>query len=219
MAREKKNKKALPAIAIIVDGKDEKWYINKVKEHYPCASLKHIKVKPELPERKKVEDLLNISKIKLEKGYTFAILIVDFDEILKDSNELNKFKELYNKYVAVKRGELTKREKVVYDWMSKLLLIVNNPCLEFWYILHFYKTSKFYKNFEELDPDLRKITELAQYEKCEKFYNNSPDIYVRLDQKSGLYNARRNASNFDINDCTERGCSEMNYLFDYFDSL
>ena len=87
MARERKPRKALSAIAIIVDGQDEKWYVNKVKEHYPCDALKTIKVKPELPERKKVQELFDFAKSKLEKEYTFVVLIIDLDEPLKDTKE------------------------------------------------------------------------------------------------------------------------------------
>ena len=57
MARERGKKRGHESIALVVDGKDEKWYINKVKDHYPWKVLKEIKVKPELPEKKKVEEL------------------------------------------------------------------------------------------------------------------------------------------------------------------
>lgn len=219
MARERKPRKALSAIAIIVDGQDEKWYVNKVKEHYPCDALKIIKVKPELPERKKVQELFDFAKSKLEKEYTFVVLIVDFDEPLKDTKEFNKFKELYTKYVAAKNNSLVGRQKTNYGWMEKLLLIVNNPCLEYWYLLHYSKTSKFFSDYAALCPELRKIPDFAQYEKCEKYYNSHPDIYVRLDKNNGLANARKNAMPFNLDNCTYTGGSEMNCLFDYFDQL
>lgn len=147
MARERKQKKAHTAIAIIVDGQDEKWYVNKVKEHYPCDALKTIRVKPELPERKKVQELFDFAKSKLEKEYTFVVLIIDLDEPLRDTKEFNKFKELYTKYIAAKNNLLVGRQKTNYGWMGKLLLIVNNPCLEYWYLLHYCKTTKFFLNF------------------------------------------------------------------------
>ena len=217
MARERKQKKAHTAIAIIVDGQDEKWYVNKVKEHYPCDALKTIRVKPELPERKKVQELFDFAKSKLEKEYTFVVLIIDLDEPLRDTKEFNKFKELYTKYIAAKNNLLVGRQKTNYGWMGKLLLIVNNPCLEYWYLLHYCKTTKFFSDFTTLCPVLRKIPDLAQYEKCEKYYNNHPNIYVRLN--NGLKNARKNAIPFDLENCTVQGGSEMNHMFDYFDKL
>lgn len=217
MARVRKQKKAHTAIAIIVDGQDEKWYVNKVKEHYPCDALKTIRVKPELPERKKVQELFDFAKSKLEKEYTFVVLIIDLDEPLRDTKEFNKFKELYSKYIAAKNNLLVGRQKTNYGWMGKLLLIVNNPCLEYWYLLHYCKTTKFFSDFATLCPVLRKIPDLAQYEKCEKYYNNHPNIYVRLN--NGLNNARKNAIPFDLENCAVQGGSEMNYMFDYFDKL
>lgn len=217
MARELKQKKGHSAIAIIVDGQDEKWYVNKVKNHYPCDALKQIRVRPELPERKKVQELFDFAKSKLEKEYTFVVLIIDLDEPLKDTKEFNKFKELYTKYIAAKNNTLVGRQKTNYGWMGKLLLIVNNPCLEYWYLLHYCKTTKFFSDFATLCPVLRKIPDLAQYEKCEKYYNNHPNIYLRLNNR--LDNARNNANPFDLKNCTIQGCSEMNRMFDYFDKL
>ena len=112
---------------------------------------------------------------------------------------------------------LVGRQKTNYGWMGKLLLIVNNPCLEYWYLLHYCKTTKFFSDFATLCPVLRKIPDLAQYEKCEKYYNNHPNIYVRL--KNRLDNARNNAIPFDLGNCTIQGSSEMNRMFDYFDKL
>lgn len=103
MARKCKTRKSNSAIAIIVDGQDEKWYVNKVKENYPCEALKPIKIKPELPQKKKVQKLFDFAKSKLEEGYTYVILIFDMDGPLKDVEEFNKFKELYDKYLCARR--------------------------------------------------------------------------------------------------------------------
>lgn len=219
MARKCKQKQLKDAIALVVDGQDEKWYIDKVKDHYPCDALKSIRVKPELPVRKKVQELFDFAENKLNEGYSYVVLIFDMDEPLKDIKELNTFKELYAKYTAVRNNNLTGRQKSKYGWMNNLLLIVNNPCLEYWYLLHYRKATKFFADFAALLPELRKIKELAKYEKCENYYNNHPNIYERLGKNNGLNNARMNAIPFNISNCSTQGCSEMNNLFDYFDGL
>ena len=38
---------------------------------------------------------------------------------------------------------------------EKVHVIVNNPCLEFWFLLHFVKTTDYYKNYQEVVDDLR----------------------------------------------------------------
>lgn len=219
MARERKQRKGKESIAIIVDGKDEKWYVNKVKVHYPCNALRIAKVKPELPERKKVQELFDFAKGKLDEEYTFVLLIFDMDEPLKDPSEFAKFKELYSKYLLASKDKLVGRQKSTYGWMSQILVIINNPCLEYWYLLHYRKTTKHFSDYDGLKNELRKIPELFQYDKCEAYYNNHPDIYERLEKNNGLENARKNAIPFDPNTCDSQGCSEMNLMFDYFDKL
>lgn len=219
MARESKQRKAKESIALVVDGKDEKWYFERVKAHYPCNVLKTTKIKPELPERKKVQELFDFAKNKLIEGYTFVVLIIDMDELLKDSREFAKFKELYIKYNLARENKLVGRQKTSYDWMKKILVIINNPCLEYWYLLHYRKTTKFYPDYSSLYQELRRIPEFSQYEKCEAYYNNHPDIYERLEKNNGLENAKKNAIPFDPDLCDSQGCSEMNLIFEYFDRL
>ena len=217
MARINKKRSAKTAVAIIVDGKDEKWYINKVKSHYPCKAIKSIKIKPELPERKKVQELFNLAKSKLSDEYTFVVLIFDLDEPLKDIKEYAKFKELYNKYLLARDNRLIGRQKANYGWMSKMLVVINNPCLEYWYLLHYCKTTKFFADYQSLLSMLKRIPELSEYDKCENYYNGHPDIYERLEKS--IDRARSNAIPFDIRNCNRQGGSEMNLLFDFFDSL
>lgn len=219
MARERKRRNGRESIAIVVDGKDEKWYINKVKLHYPCATLKTVRIKPELPERKKIQELFDFAKGKLDEDYTFVLLIIDMDEPLKDSREFEKFKDLYSKYVLAREDKLAGRQKTIYGWMKKILVIINNPCLEYWYILHYHKTTKFFPDFAAMYKELRRIPELSQYEKCEAYYNNHPDIYERLEKNNSLNNARKNALPFNLDTCNSQGGSEMNLMFDYFDKL
>lgn len=219
MARKCNPRQPHDAIALVVDGQDEKWYIDRVKAHYPCNALKSIRIRPELPERKKVQELFDFAENKLNEEYTYVVLIIDMDEPLKDSKEFNTFHDLYEKYVAAHNNSLVGRQKTKYGWMNKLLLIVNNPCLEYWYLLHYRKTTKFFADFAELQTELRRIPELSQYKKCENYYNCHPDIYIRLERNNGLTNARNNAVPFNISNCKTQGCSEMNLMFNYFDSL
>lgn len=216
MARKTTSRKSNPSIVVIVDGKDEKWYIQKVKEHYPSAVLRQVRIVPELAQKKKIKQLFDDAKSKLDNGYTQVILIVDFDDVGKDERELEKFKELYTKYVGVneKNGAVGNS----YKWMEKLTLIINSPCVEFWYMLHFGKTTKFYPDFAQLKRDLTKIPALQSYDKGEDYYNNNPDIYMRLGGDNGLKEARKNAVCFDLEQCKTKGFSEMNQLFDFLDN-
>lgn len=62
MARTIKKQKGRESIALVVDGKDEKWYVAKAKEHYN----KTTKFDPDFtalrPDLKRIPDLSNYEK-------------------------------------------------------------------------------------------------------------------------------------------------------------
>ena len=210
MSRPTKQRKLNNTIAVIADGQTEKWYLERVKVNYPCDALKRTKIEPQLPQKKQIAELVNLAKAKVEEGYPTVVLLVDFDEILSNAEEYRVFQHFFQQYNNNGRDE----------WMNSLLLIVNNPCLEYWYLLHFNSTGKFYNCYSELEDELHK--KLPDYNKGERYYCGNPDIYTRLGGYDGLSNARNNAKPFlpfDIATCRERGVSEMSKLFDYFDTL
>lgn len=218
MARKiQKIQKDRGGIAIIVDGKDERWYIDKVKECYLCNKLRQIKVKPELPTKKNVQDLFNLAQQLLKEEYSFAILILDLDKIRKEKKEGGKgvkgfeyFANSYNNYINIKAGQGNRANK----WMNNLLVIVNNPCLEYWFLLHYRQTTKFFKNCDSLIKEFKNIPELKDYTKNETYIKS---LYKKLESK--LPDARANAKEFCLQKCENEGCSEMNKMFDYFDEL
>lgn len=219
------NRKIVPrklnnTIAVIVDGKDEKWYIEVMKEHYPCNSIKSIRIDPALPQKKKIQELFDLAESKCNEGFVHVFLMVDMDVPNCDSGEFQKFKNIYEKYVGVKSNELQGRQLSKYKWMHNLTIIINNPCLEYWHLIHFKTTNKYYRSYNEMKNDLLKY--LPGYEKSERYYKESPDIFMRLGELQGLSVARGNAQKicpFDIRLCKEAGSSEMDKLFDFFDTL
>lgn len=50
--RKINRRSAEKSIAVIIDGKDEKWYLETVKEHYPNVAMKKATIKPDLPQKK-----------------------------------------------------------------------------------------------------------------------------------------------------------------------
>jgi len=206
MSRTTKQLKLNNTIAVIADGQTEKWYLESVKAHYHHDTLKGIRIEPQLPHKKQIDELVSLAKEKVTEGYKKVVLIVDFDEILSNNNEFERFKVLLN------TSEI---------WMKNVMVIVNNPCLEYWFLLHFEKTNRYFLGFNsEMKKALQK--HLPDYDKGNKYYCDKPDIYTRLGGNEGLSVARDNAKSlpaFDIHTCKEKGCSEMSKIFDYFDTL
>ena len=162
-----------------------------------------IHLEPKLPQKKKLQDQFEMIKTLAEES-EIVFWIVDFDTILKETREtkkgnktpLQEFQELYKK---CKNNE-------------KIMIIVNNPCLEYWFLQHFEQTSKYFATYDKLEKPLKK--HLPDYEKTEKYYKNSrQNIYQKL--KSNLSIAITNAEN--LGDFTlgnvQTGMAEMYKIF------
>ena len=96
--------------------------------------------------------------------------------------------------------------------IENVRVVVNNPCFEYWFLLHFEATQKKYSNCSSTIKRLEK--QLPDYSKTEKYFKNkSKDIYARLHPH--LKEAIANASafgGFNVND-PEKAMCEMNELF------
>ncbi len=211
MSRATKQRKLNNSIAIIVDGQTEKWYLEKVKAHYSCNALKSVRLEPQLPQHKKIGELVELAVQKATDGYKKVFLVIDLDEVIEKKTEFEAFQTFYKKCICGPDG---------ISFSNNVKVIINNPCLEYWHLLHYIKTGKYYGCYNEMEGDLRKV--LPDYDKGERYYCGNPDIYIRLGGDNGLAKARENAIPllpFSLQTCIEKGVSEMGRLFDYFDTL
>lgn len=185
MSRRKSNRKRLKqkkVYSIIVDGECEQWYLQLMKKH---ENLRDIRIVPELPSRKRLKDLYNLVKEKINENYDKVIWILDFDTIITESQMTPKGKKS-------KIQEFKKYISKLKKYKNLFVLVVNTPCLEFWYLLHFKKTNKFYRECKEVIKEPKKEGIFSDYEKSEKFYKRySGDIYKKL--KPYLPSAIKNA--------------------------
>lgn len=163
-------------------------------------------MKPELPHKKKIEDLEKYIE-KLKEEYDKVFWIVDFDTIIKQ-RKLNIFKRCRNKFLSEDK---------------KIIIIINNPCLEYWFLQHFVRTTKYFESYnEELKKDLKRY--ITNYAKDEKFYKNcggGKNIYSFLKPKlkdAILHSNPKNLPKFDFNkvdiNSYKVGMAEMYKLFE-----
>ncbi len=180
----RKNKKRLTrtlrkSYSIIGDGYTEKWYFELMKQH---EHLPRIDLKPELPRKQNLRNLFN-QAIDNAKDYDKVFLLFDFDTII-NNNQIEKFKRYLRKIARI----------------NKIIVLINNPCLEFWFLLHFEKTSKYFSHCSGVESELKKKGRIESYQKTEKFFKYSQkDIYALL--KPLQNNVLQNASclgDFDI---------------------
>ncbi len=199
--RNKISRKTKPALAFVVDGETEVWYLQMLKRNE--RSLR-VDIKPEIPVKKSLQEQYDFICNLSTKEYTKVFWIVDLDTVVKEARETPKGKE--NPIVTFKRfrNNLKKIENVV--------VIVNNPCLEFWFLLHFERTSRIFSNCSDAEKQLK--VHLKNYEKKQKFFTKQDDdIYLKL--KTYLNTAIENAvslGQFDSEN-PEKAMCEMELFF------
>ncbi|GAB6011377.1 RloB family protein [Viscerimonas tarda] len=192
--------------AFVVDGKCELWYMQMLKQNERTIN---IALKPELPQKKKLAEQYD-RVIELSKDYDKVFWILDLDVIIKETREASNGTKAALQELEKYHKKIAKNGKC-----KNIVIILNNPCLEYWYLLHFEATSKYFDSCAKLLPELKKHKELADYEKTEKYYKRpNHDIYTRL--KPYLPKAIANANKlkaFDF-DNVESGLSEMQLLYE-----
>ena len=165
-------RKTNPAFAIVADGETEIWYLQMMKQNERQVRLT---IKPELPKKKRIEDQCELV-CKLAQGeYDKVFWIVDLDQITKEQREATGGKK------DPMRTFIECREKVLHGkkYAKRVRVIVNNPCLEFWFLLHYTHTDKSFGGYEELAKALKKY--MKDYNKSESYFKQkNNDIYSKL---------------------------------------
>lgn len=168
-----------PKIAFVVDGECEFWYIQMLKRNEKSLN---VDLKPEIPQRKKLLDQYT-KVIELSKDYDKVFWIIDFDVIISETRKAKKGAETALQEFKRYYIDIEKR-------FENIFTIVNNPCLEFWILLHYQTTSKYFDNCDSATKELKK--HLTNYEKTQSYYTKQDnDIYLKL--KPNLIKAISNA--------------------------
>ena len=193
---------------LIADGENEQWYLELLKDYY---TLK-IKITPHLAHSLSIKSQYELVRKSISDGYEHVIWILDIDQVIKeyreskDGKEFTTFKNLYINAVGKK------------EWDDKLTIIVNNPCLEYWYFLHKNPTStKYFGTYEELLKDLKTFTIDKRLFSCyDKKENEDYRAGEGLYKKLLPYLKKMKFSKlkaFDIEECDCESVSEMYKLF------
>ena len=194
------NKKKI--CSFVVDGKCEFWYLQMLRNNEDVR----IAVSPEIYQKKSMDEQYKQVVLYSEDSEK-VFWIIDFDVILKETKECKKGSETplikFKKYAE----ELNDKK------YANVEIVINNPCLEFWFLLHFCQTTKYFESYDKLLPDLKKQTILSNYEKTEKYFTKGTDIYKRLKPylKTAIENAGK-CGKFDFKQ-PSKGIAEMNKIF------
>lgn len=161
--------KSKPSFAFVVEGACESWYISMLKRNEKSI---HVDLKPEIPQKKKLSDQYE-KVMELSAIYDKVFWIIDFDVIDSESrtakgDRKSPLQELKQYVNAIEK------EKA-----NNVIVVVNNPCLEYWFLLHYEFTSKYFNTCGDAEKVLRK--HLPEYEKTQRYYTQQGnDIYLKL---------------------------------------
>ncbi|WP_311338178.1 RloB family protein [Capnocytophaga leadbetteri] len=188
------------SFAVVVDGETEYWYLEMFKRNEPNIPFK---IRPQILQKKNIDQQYKLVTELSEEEYDKVFWIVDLDVLLKEEREKNNSTSSLQKFLNYYKN-LSKQKKIV--------VIVNNPCLEYWFLLHFQMTDKVFTACTNAEKQVSQ--HLKGYEKTEKFFKKSNnDIYKQL--KPHLQKAINNATalgSFDTHNHSEAMC-EMPLLF------
>jgi hypothetical protein len=71
---------------------------------------------------------------------------------------------------------------------KEVFVLINNPSIEFWYLLHFEKTSRFYPTSEAVEKRL--VSYFSEYTKKDKKFRSSVFNLLKANLNTAIENAR-----------------------------
>ncbi len=187
--------------AFVVDGECEFWYINMLKRNEKAIN---VDLKPEIPQKKKLCDQF-LKVQELCAHYDKVFWIIDFDVIKSETQKAKKGIKTACQAFKAYCDEINKS-------FENIVVIINNPCLEYWILLHFETTSKYYETCDGVTKQMKKY--LPEYNKSQVFYTKQDnDIYLRLKPllSKAIINAER-LEKFDFQN-PDSGMSQMHLFF------
>jgi len=129
--RKGRNIPTKQSFAVVVDGETEYWYLQMLKHNEPNIPFN---IKPQILQKKNIKQQYELVTDLSEEEYDKVFWIVDLDVLLKEEREKKSNPSSLQKFLSYWQ-QLSKQNKVV--------VIVNNPCLEYWFLLHFQKIVLF----------------------------------------------------------------------------
>ncbi|MFA7671630.1 MAG: RloB family protein, partial [Sphaerochaetaceae bacterium] len=144
MARVKRALKK--AIAVIGEGYTERDYFNYIR----VTRQFKFSFKPELCKPSNYKEIFNKAKQLKQEDYDLIFCVLDIDTIIRENH----------------LADFAKRCKQLGS--KNIIPIASNPCIEFWFLLHFQKHTsfKFYEDCNQLMEQLQKY--IPNYNKNHK---------------------------------------------------
>jgi len=189
MRKIRKRRKLKNAYVILVDGDSEIVYLNKIKPS-------NVKIKPELPSKKRLKEQYNEFKnYKKDKNFKDTFWIIDLDRAIRNEESLSMIKDYKKNYPEN--------------------ILINNPCLEYWFYLHFSSSGNFSDKCNTVISKLKRVNDI--FKDYDKNFKQTEIIAENLKNKINI--AYKNAKNRGCDLENLISCSEMYILFEQIDEF
>lgn len=158
------------AIAVIGEGYTEREYFDYVR----VTRQFKFHFKPDLCKPSNYRDIFDKAKKLKEENYDLVFCVLDIDTIIRE-NKLEDF--------IAKSKELNQKN---------IITIASNPCIEFWFLLHFQANTnlKFYEDCNQLIKYLKKY--IPNYSKSHK-HRSEQTKFKTMESNEGLERALMNS--------------------------
>ena len=161
MARARKERQLKrPRITVIGEGLTERWYFDHLRTikgyKYNC--------KPRFFSHQSYEELTKqIEKVVQNDG--IAVCVCDADITRNNEERSRKLREMKSKYAKDER----------------VLICDSMPSIEFWFLIHYMNTSKYFKDVNDIIRVLKKF--IPNYEKTEDFLEKQNWVAIMSEDK------------------------------------
>lgn len=194
--------KGKPSIAVVMDGQNESWCVAMIARNEPDIRFR---IKPEIPQNKSLAEQY-AKVISLAADYDEVIWIVDFDVILKETGEGKPGQpKAIDVFMRLKSKLESEHDNVT--------IIINQPCIEFWLLIHFEYTQAPFEDCAGAEGRLKRY--LGEYSKTQRYYTKEGnDIYLKMKEllPVAIENSKR-FGKFDF-EYPYRGYTDMHVLFE-----
>jgi hypothetical protein len=121
--------------AVLGDGQTEQNYLTHLRDIRGF----NFRIRPRLFKSITIEEANKLIKELIEEGFDMVIYFTDYDTI-------------------VKQGKIEKYKKIVgkYKKRTDVMICESMPSIEFWFLLHYIKTTRNFQNADEVEKELKK---------------------------------------------------------------
>lgn len=173
MGRNPRNKRTKETVALVGDGQTERIYFANVRDTDRPVNLA---IFPDYPRKiGSYKGVVERAIALKENGYDHVYALIDMDKIIHE-----------NRMMEYRQSKMTVEQ-------AGVLILENNPCFEIWILLHFIPTGRLFANCEDVITEIKKIDQLANYQKGERFLT-AARLYERYKQElreNAIPNAQR----------------------------